>query len=91
MPLKARIRPLCGYSTTASQFPLNQHQSFRAEIIERDRKHIVFIARWKTTPAGLRRTGQSFEFAAHRAAAVANLLDEVLRLLYVLEGEGASA
>jgi hypothetical protein len=83
--------PAVRVSTTVSQFPLNRHQSFRAEIIECDGKRVVSISRWKVTPVGVRRTGQSFEFAAHRAAAVAKLLDEVLRLLYVLEGKGASA
>jgi hypothetical protein len=80
--------PAVQASITVSEFPLNRHQSFRAEVIERDGKHVVAISRWKITPAGVRRTGQSLEFGAHRAHAVASLLDEVLRMLNVLENKG---
>jgi len=68
-------------SILVSEFPLNHHQSFRAEIIMRAGKPTVSISRLKITPFGARRTGQAFEFAAHRAAAIASLLSEVLRTL----------
>jgi hypothetical protein len=76
-------------SITVSEFPLNHHQCFRAEIIMRDGKPTVSIARWKKTPAGARRTGQSLEFGAHRTAAVSSLLIEVQRVLDALNVEGA--
>jgi hypothetical protein len=72
-----------------SEFPLNHHQSFRAEIITRDGKSIVSIARWKKTPSGARRTGQSLEFGAHRVAAISGLLSEVQRLLAASNKGGA--
>lgn len=83
--------PAVQASFTVSQFPLNRHQNFRAEIIKRHGKRVVSISRWKVTPAGPRCTGQSLEFGAHRAAAVANLIEDVLHVLDVLEGKGASA
>ena len=83
--------PVVRVSTTVSQFPLNRHQSFRAEIIERGGKRVVSISRWKVTPVGVRRTGQHFEFGSHRAAVVANLLDKVLCVLDALENKGACA
>jgi hypothetical protein len=64
-----------------SEFPLNHHQSFRAEIVMRAGKPMVSISRLKITPNGARRTGQAFEFGAHRTAAIAHLLSEVLRTL----------
>ena len=64
-----------------SEFPLNHHQSFRAEIVMRAGKPMVSISRLKITPDGARRTGQAFEFGAHRTAAIASLLSEVLRAL----------
>ena len=70
-----------GASIVVSEFPLNHHQSFRAEIIMRAGKPMVSISRLKITQIGARRTGQAFEFAAHRAAAIAHLLSEVLQAL----------
>lgn len=83
------LQPAADASIVVAEFPLNNHQSFRAEIIERDGKRVVSLSRWKVTPAGPRRTGQSFEFAGHRADAVASLLCEVQRVLGVLENQGA--
>jgi hypothetical protein len=61
-----------------SEFPLNHHQSFRAELVVRAGKSMVSISRLKNTPNGARRTGQAFEFGAHRAAAMAKLLSEIV-------------
>ena len=57
-----------------SEFPLNNHECFRAVVTVRDGKPIVALSRWKTTLAGTRRTGQAFEFSARRLSAVAKLL-----------------
>lgn len=76
-------------SVVVAEFLINNHQSFRAEIIERGGKRIVSLSRWKVTPAGPRRTGQTFEFAGHRTEAVEILLGEVQRVLHVLENQGA--
>jgi hypothetical protein len=78
-------------SIFVSEFPLNPHESFRAEIIDRQGKSIVSISRWKSTPAGLKRTGISFEFGAHRTAAVTNLLIEVQRVFNALNPTGGAS
>src|SRR5450432_1403698 len=67
--------------SVVAEFPINHHQSFRAELIVRAGKPMVSISRLKITPNGARRTGQAFEFGAHRTAAIASLLLEVLRTL----------
>lgn len=64
-----------------AEYPLNRHQSFRAEIIARDGKSTVSISRWKMTPAGAKRTGQALEFGSHRLQAVADLLADVAAVL----------
>jgi hypothetical protein len=74
-----------------SDFLLNHNQRFRAEIIRRDGKPVVSISRWKSTPKGPRRTGQAFEFGAHRTIAVTNLLVEVQRVLSALQAEGGAS
>ena len=61
-------------SVIVSEFPINRHECFRAEITMRDGKPIVAFSRWKNTPAGTRRTGQAFEFGAQRLSAMAKLL-----------------
>lgn len=78
-------------SIIVSEFTLNHRQRFRAEILMREGKPVVSISRWKNTAAGANRTGQAFEFGAHRTAAVANLLMEVQRVLDVLNIEEGSA
>lgn len=84
-------RPLDDDATIViSEFAISHHQSFRAEIIQRDGKRVVSISRWKSTAAGPRRTGQSFEFGAHRAAGVARILADVQRVLAALDTGGAS-
>jgi hypothetical protein len=63
--------------SVVSEIPINRHECFRADIKMRDGKPIVALSRWKTTSAGTsRRTGQAFEFGAHRLSAVAKLLAE---------------
>jgi hypothetical protein len=66
-------RPI-GASVIVSEFSINRHECFRAEITMRDGKPIVALSRWKTTLAGTRRTGQAFEFSARHLSAVAKLL-----------------
>jgi hypothetical protein len=74
-----------------SDFLLNHRQRFRAEISTRDGKPVVCISRVKKTPKGLQRTGQAFEFGAHRIKAVAGLLAEVQRVLHDLHAEEGGA
>ena len=71
-----------------SEFPLNRHQVFRAEVIMREGTPTVAISRWKITAAGARRTGQAFEFGAHRIGAVINLLSEMQSVLDVITPKG---
>ena len=82
--------PVRGTGTiVVAEYPLNAHETFRAEIITRDGKPVVAISRWKHMPTGPRRTGSSLEFGAHRTAAVSNLLVEVQRVLEALNKGGA--
>jgi hypothetical protein len=73
-----RLTCRCG---VVSKFPLNPWESVRVELIERRGKPIVSIGRWKLTAAGPRRTGQVFEFGAHRTADIAKMISEVQRHL----------
>lgn len=73
-----------------ADFPISAHQSFRAEIATRDGKSIVSLSRWKNTPAGARRTGQSFEFGAHRTAGVVKLLGDVQNVLKATGVDGGT-
>ena len=66
-------------STIVGEFQLNNFEVFRAEVIERNGKRVISIARWKSTPNGERRCGQSLEFAEHRAVDVAELVNAALR------------
>jgi hypothetical protein len=78
-------------SIVVSDFQLNHNEHFRAEIIMRDGKPVVSISRWKSTPRGLRRTGQCFEFGAHRTGAVVALLFEVQDALIALSAQGGAS
>jgi hypothetical protein len=69
------------HSVVISELPLNPHEFIRAEIIDRRGKPIVVISRWKTASSGLKRTGVSFEFAAHRIAGVAKVISDLQRVL----------
>lgn len=74
-----------------SEFPLNSHESFRAEIVDRQDKSIVAISRWKKTATGrLKRTGVAFEFGAHRIAGMAALVADVQRVLAVRADGGVA-
>lgn len=70
-------------STTivVGEFELNRHHRLRATVTERAGRQVIAIARWKITPAGERRCGQSLEFGAHRIVDVARLLNQVLRAI----------
>src|SRR5262245_42290702 len=68
-------------SVVVAEFFLNRHESFRAEIIQRRGKSIVALGRWKTISGLPKRTGAAIEFAAHRAAGIANLLSDLQRIL----------
>jgi hypothetical protein len=74
-----------------SDFQLNRNERFRAEIIMRDGKPVVTISRWKSTSKGLKRTGQCFEFGAHRTSAVVALLFEVQDVLIALSAQGGAS
>jgi hypothetical protein len=70
-----------------SEYPINSHQCFRAEITTIQGRRVVRLGRWKVTAAGPQRTGQLFEFGAHRTSDIARLISEVQRHLEV--GGGA--
>ena len=74
-------------SSVVAEFPVNHHQSVRAELVVRAGKPMVSISRLKITPSGARRTGQAFEFGAHRTAAIVSLLSEVLQTLATRSAE----
>jgi hypothetical protein len=71
-------------SLVVAEFSLNQHESFRAEIIQRRGKAIVAISRWKNVSGLPRRTGAGIEFGAHRTAAIIDLLGCLQRALDAL-------
>jgi hypothetical protein len=75
-------------SIIVSEFPLNPHESFRAEIIHRQGKTIVAIGRWKTSSAGAKRTGVAFEFAAHRISGMAKIVRDLQRAFASLGVDG---
>jgi hypothetical protein len=68
-------------SLVVAEFSLNQHESFRAEIIQRRGKAIVAVSRWKKVAGLPRRTGAGIEFGAHRTAAIIDLLGSLQRAL----------
>jgi hypothetical protein len=68
-------------SLVVAEFSLNQHESFRAEIIQRRGKAIVAISRWKRVSGLPRRTGGGIEFGAHRTAAIIDLLSSLQHAL----------
>jgi hypothetical protein len=73
-------------SIIVSEFTLNPHESFRAEIIDRQGKTIVAIGRWKISSAGAKRTGVAFEFAAHRIPGIAKIIRDLQRAFVSMEG-----
>ncbi|SHN66583.1 hypothetical protein SAMN05444170_0999 [Bradyrhizobium erythrophlei] len=72
-----------------SEFALSPWEIIRAELNERRGKTIVSIARWKTTPTGLARTGAVFEIAGRRFDDMAKLVVEVQSVLASLDGSAA--
>jgi len=75
-----------GDTVVVSEQLLNSHQCFRAEITTIQGRLVVRLGRWKLTAAGPQRTGQIFEFGAHRTADIARMISEVQRHLE-LDGE----
>ncbi len=69
-----------GTTIVFSEYPLNRHDALRAEVTIRDGKAVVALSRWKNSPTGARRTGQAFEFGAHRLHAVMQILADVARM-----------
>ena len=61
-----------------AEYEVSHHDVIRAEIIERQGKPVVTLSRWKRSPNGDKRSGQAFEFGAHRTEGVANILNSVL-------------
>jgi hypothetical protein len=88
-----KLVPTChprSVSIAVAEYPLNPHESFRAEIVTTGNRSVVRISRWKSTLQGHRRTGQVFEFGAHRSAGVAKLLHDVQDVLKGIDiGGGA--
>ena len=72
---------LSGDTVLVSEEILNSHQSLRAEITTLNGRSVVRLARWKLTAAGPQRTGQVFEFGAHRTADIARMISDVQRHL----------
>jgi hypothetical protein len=64
-----------------SELLLNSHQCFRAEIISIRDRSVVRLSRWRLTASGPFRTGQAFEFGAHRTDDIARLISDVQRHL----------
>jgi hypothetical protein len=73
--------PCVAAANLIAELELNRHHCLRVTLTERAGKQVISISRWKMTPAGERRCGQSLEFGAHRAVAVAQLFNEVLRAI----------
>jgi hypothetical protein len=69
----------------ASEQNWGSHQSMRAEIVTSHGRSVVRLSRWKLTADGPKRTGQVFEFGAHRIADVARMISEVQRDLQLRE------
>jgi hypothetical protein len=59
--------------------------------MQRRGKSVVSIGRWKTTPAGLKHTGQLIEFGAHRTVGTAKLIADVQAALATLDVDGGAA
>lgn len=76
-------------SILVSEFPLNPHESFRAEIITTNGRTVVRLSRRKTTANGPSRTGQVFEFGAHRTAGVAKIIRDIQQVLALGDGRVA--
>src|SRR5271165_3266202 len=68
-------------STTVSEYSINPHEGFRAEVCTINARQVVRLSRWKRTPEGHKRTRSAFEFGAHRCRAVADLLSDIEREL----------
>lgn len=66
-----------------AEYPLNRHQNIRVELVTRHGNAVVSLSRWKSTAEGSKRTGQNFEFGAHRLGAVLQLLSEAQARLEV--------
>jgi hypothetical protein len=64
-----------------SEHLLNSHQCFRAEVTVINGRSVVRLGRWKLSVTGPARTGQVFEFGAHRTDDIAKLISDVQRYL----------
>jgi hypothetical protein len=64
-----------------SEYAINQREVLRAEICTINGRPVIRLSRWKRTPAGDKRTGNAFEFGAHRCGVVASLLSDIERAL----------
>jgi hypothetical protein len=68
--------------TQASEYPLNRHELFRAEVTERGGTQVVSIGRWKIAPDGTRRrAGPPLEVGCHRLAGIVRLVADLQRIV----------
>ncbi|WP_128925781.1 hypothetical protein [Bradyrhizobium guangxiense] len=69
--------------TPATEYPLNRHELFRAEITERAAGvQVVSIGRWKVAADGTRRrAGPALEVGCHRLAGLVRLVADLQRLV----------
>lgn len=75
------LQHLSGEPVLVSQQILNPYESFRAEIFKLRECPVVRFGRWKLTGTEAQRTGQVFEFGAHRTDDIAKLISDVQRYL----------
>lgn len=64
-----------------AEYILGPHDVIRAEILDRNGKRVVSIARLKRSATGDKRTGQVFEIGAHRTAGMVTLWQRVQTLV----------
>jgi hypothetical protein len=68
--------------TRASEYPLNRHELFRAEVTERGGTQVVSIGRWKIAADGSRRrAGPALEVGCHRLAGIVRLVADLQRIV----------
>jgi hypothetical protein len=68
--------------TWASEYSLNRHELFRAEVTERGGVQVVSIGRWKVAADGTRRrAGAPPEVGGHRVAGLVRLVADLKRIV----------
>jgi len=68
--------------TMASEYCLNRHEVFRAEVTDRGGVEVVSIGRWKIAADGTRRrAGPPLEVGCHRLAGIVRLIADLQRIV----------